>query len=482
MLDLYEAREYNPVIKRAVRCALSRFGIKLSEVDVEIELVSPEEINELNAESRGINAVTDVLSFPNLEVKLPFVAEDYRDDIDPETGAVVLGEIYICRERAEEQAAEYGHSVSRELAFLSVHGILHLLGYDHVTEEERAEMEALQDDILSSAGITREATDEELIALSSAEPAAEAEEIGATATPEGFRVGYAVILGKPNAGKSTLINAIIGEKVSIVSWKPQTTRNRIIGVYNGDNVQVIFVDTPGIHKPRNELGKFMMRSVKVATDGVDAVIYVIDAEKGMDDADLNTIQANIAANRKTIAVVNKVDHVTKEKVAEILLRLNSVEGLVAVVPTSALRGKNIDVLIREVEALMPEGVKLYADDVYTDRNMRFMASEIIREKALRLLDKEIPYGIAVQINKYEYRENGILDIDADVICQKAAHKPIILGKNGEMIKRISTYARQDLEDMTGDKIYLTLFVKVKEDWRDDLVLLNNLGYNKKDDA
>lgn len=475
MLDLYGTEKYTAVIEKAISCALKRFDVPEKDISLELELVSPEEIKELNREMREIDSVTDVLSFPGLERVLPFDINAYSDeDIDPETGAVILGEIYICRERAEEQAQEYGHSLARELAFLSVHGTLHLLGYDHVNESERAEMEALQDEILASAGITRNMTDDQIIASINQEAENRVE--------NPFRTGYAVILGKPNAGKSTLINAIIGEKVSIVSWKPQTTRNRIIGVYNGDDVQVIFVDTPGIHKPRNELGKFMMRSVKVATDGVDAVIYVVDAEKGIDDADISNIEANIGAGRKTVVAVNKIDHVTRDKVAEILVRLNKIPGMTAVVPVSALRQKNVDVLIDEVQKLMPIGEKLYSDDVYTDRNMRFMASEIIREKALRLLDKEIPYGIAVSINKYEYRENGILDIDADVICQKSAHKPIILGKNGEMIKRISTYARQDLEDMTGDKIYLTLWVKVKEDWRDDLVLLNNLGYNKKDDT
>lgn len=475
MLDLYGTEKYTEVIEKAIACALKRFDVPEKDISLELELVSPEEIKELNREMREIDSVTDVLSFPGLERVLPFDINAYSDeDIDPETGAVILGEIYICKERAEEQAQEYGHSLARELAFLSVHGTLHLLGYDHVNESERAEMEALQDEILASAGITRDMTDDQIIAAINQEAESRVE--------NPIRTGYAVILGKPNAGKSTLINAIIGEKVSIVSWKPQTTRNRIIGVYNGDDVQVIFVDTPGIHKPRNELGKFMMRSVKVATDGVDAVIYVVDAEKGIDEADISNIEANIGAGRKTVVAVNKIDHVTRDKVAEILVRLNKIPGMTAVVPVSALRQKNVDVLIDEVQKLMPIGEKLYSDDVYTDRNMRFMASEIIREKALRLLDKEIPYGIAVSINKYEYRENGILDIDADVICQKSAHKPIILGKNGEMIKRISTYARQDLEDMTGDKIYLTLWVKVKEDWRDDLVLLNNLGYNKKDDT
>lgn len=465
MINLYNSEKYSSILERAMKGALKHFNIKAKEVEIEFELLSEEEIQELNRDEREIDAVTDVLSFPTLEqVSFPFNVSDYEFDVNPETGCVMLGEIYVCLKRAEEQAEEYGHSIERELAFLAVHGTLHLLGYDHVEEEDRVEMEKLQDEILNSVGIRRDGIDEYV----------EEDEV--------TRCGYAVILGRPNAGKSTLINQIIGEKVSIVSWKPQTTRNRIIGIHNDDNLQIIFVDTPGIHTPKNELGKFMMHSVKVASEGVDAVIYVVDSEKGLDINDVERIKKNVSVGNKVIVAVNKVDHVTKEKVAEILIELNKLEGLVAVVPISALRGKNVEALLKEIEKLMPIGQKLYADDQYTDRNMRFMASEIIREKALRLLDKEIPYGIAVSINKYEYRENGILDIDADVIVQKQQHKPIVLGKKGEMIKRISTYARQDLEEMTGDKIFMTLWVRVKEDWRDDLGLLNNLGYNKKDDA
>ncbi|MBQ8178451.1 MAG: GTPase Era [Clostridia bacterium] len=468
MINLYNTEEYTNIIERAVKGAFKHFDIDKNEVEIELELLSEEEIQELNRDERDIDKVTDVLSFPSLqEVTFPFEPSDYADDVNPETDCVILGEIYICLKRAIEQAEEYGHSVERELGFLATHGVLHLLGYDHVEEEDRAEMEELQDVILNSVGITRngilpyeEEVEEELPS----------------------RCGYAVILGRPNAGKSTLINQIIGEKVSIVSWKPQTTRNRIIGILNDKNHQIIFVDTPGIHAPKNELGKFMMHSVKVASEGVDAVIYVVDAEKGLDLSDVERIKKNVESGNKVLVAVNKVDHVTKEKVAEILIELNKLEGLTAVVPISALRGKNVDALVKEIKALMPIGEKMYSEDQYTDRNMRFMASEIIREKALRLLDKEIPYGIAVSINKYEYRENGILDIDADVIVQKQQHKPIVLGKKGEMIKRISTYARQDLEEMTGDKIFMTLWVRVKEDWRDDIGLLNNLGYNKRDDA
>lgn len=481
MINVYDAGKFGNIVTKAVSGALRRFGIDADSVEVEIGFIDAERMRATNAEARGADSVTDVLSFPALEVKLPFDAEDYPDDRDPETGAVMLGEIYICPERAFAQAAEYGHSLSREAAFLSVHGMLHLLGFDHIDEAEREEMEKLQDEILDSEGITRDYED----GLTAEDAFCDEEADNRECEDESEiaeRSGVAVILGRPNAGKSTLINAIVGEKVAIVSWKPQTTRNRIIGVYNAPGLQIAFADTPGIHKPKNKLGDFMMRSVKNAMEGVDAAIYVVDSEKGFDEEDSSRITALVRGGNNTVVAVNKVDGTSKEKVAEILSKLNVIEGIKAVVPISALKWKNVDVLIEETAKFMPYGPKLYPDDQYTDKNMRFITSEIVREKALRLLDKEIPYGIAVSVNKYEYRDNGILDIDADVIVQKATHKPIVLGKGGAMIKRIAEYAREDLEKMTGSKIYLTLWVRVKEDWRDDTVLLNNLGYDPKKDS
>lgn len=484
MIELYDI-PYKSV-EKVLTAAMKRLGVSESDIAAEIASLPDEEIRTLNREERGVDSVTDVLSFPAQEkITFPFDPDDYSD-IDPETGAVLLGEVYIARDRAAEQAREYGHSVAREYAFLALHGFLHLMGYDHIRDEDRAEMEAVQSEILTSAGVERDYTEAPEIPVFTDDEIEESDENeesdDKTSDTENApcRAGFAAILGRPNAGKSTLTNALIGEKVAIVSWKPQTTRNKISGILNRKNLQIVFVDTPGIHTPRNKLGNFMMRSVKSAEDGVDAVVYVIDCEKGLDAGDVERIR-EISAHIPTVAAVNKVDSVTRAKVAEILTALNEVKTVKSVVPISALKNKNIDVLISEVEKLMPFGTKFYPDDMYTDRNMRFMASEIIREKALRLLDKEIPYGIAVAINKYEYRPSGTLEIDADVICQKAAHKPIILGKNGAMIKKISEYARQDLEAMTGDKILLTLWVRVKKDWRDDDIILSNLGYDKNKD-
>jgi len=292
-----------------------------------------------------------------------------------------------------------------------------------------------------------------------------------------FRSGFIAVLGKPNAGKSTLVNTLVGEKVAIVSWRPQTTRNKIMGIYNDDDSQIIFIDTPGLHKPRNNLGEFMMKTASTAAEGCDAAIYLIDCEKGIDDTDKFNIKKLVDGGIKVTIAVNKMEQITKEAVFGILTELNSVSGLTAVVPISAIKGKNTDKLLKEVKKLLTDTTMYYPKEMFTDKNMRFMASEIIREKTMRLLDKEVPYGIGVEISEYSERENGIIDIHADIICEKAAHKPIVLGKGGAMIKKIATYARQDLEEMTGQKVFLTVFVKVKEDWRSDDNLLRMLGYD-----
>lgn len=296
-----------------------------------------------------------------------------------------------------------------------------------------------------------------------------------------MKVGFITIAGKPNAGKSTLLNAMVGEKVAIVSWRPQTTRNKITGIVNGDDYQLVFTDTPGLHNSRNKLGDYMMKSVSTALEGVDAILYVVNGDKGFDDFDKKFLDEHLDGKMPVVIALNKTDVVTKEKIFKQLEGLQQYDKIKAVVPVSAKKGENVNEVIKQLVALMPEGEKMYDDDVFTDKTMRFMASEIIREKALKLLEKEIPYGICVNINKFEMREDGSMyDIDADIVCEKDTHKPIIIGKKGEMLKKIATYARQDIEEMCGEQVYLTLWVRVKEDWRDSDYLLKNLGYDKKD--
>lgn len=466
MIEVY-GDFYSDVMERTAEAALKHFGNKPTDVSVEITVTDEEEIRELNRDNRGIDKPTDVLSFQNIaEVKLPIKKEDYPSEINFEDGSVIIGEIYVCREKAEKQAEEYGHSTAREVAFLTCHGMLHLLGFDHTEPETEKQMNDLCEEILTDAGFTRDYV------------YIEAEEKKEEENKE-FKSGFVAIMGRPNAGKSTLINTLVGEKVAIVSWKPQTTRNKILGICNREGSQIIFIDTPGLHKPRNALGEYMMKSAKTASEGVDCVLYVIDAEKGYDENDKKHILSFINDGEKVVVAVNKIDHVTREKVFGILTELNKLQKLAAVVPVSALRNRNTEPLIEEIEKLLTDHIKYYDDEQYTDKNMRFMAAEIIREKALRLLDKEVPYGIGVDVTEYSVRENGVIYICADVICEKAAHKPIILGKGGEMIKKISTYARQDLENMTGSKVFITLFVKVRDEWRGSTSIMKELGYDAK---
>ena len=296
-----------------------------------------------------------------------------------------------------------------------------------------------------------------------------------------MKVGFITIAGKPNAGKSTLLNRMVGEKVAIVSWRPQTTRNKITGVVNGDGYQLVFSDTPGLHNSRNKLGDYMMKSVSSALEGIDAILYVVNGEKGFDEFDAKFLTEHLNGRIPVVVALNKTDIIGREKTFAELEKLSAFHKIKAVVPVSAKKGENVDRLVGELVKLMPEGEKVYDDDVFTDKTMRFMASEIIREKALKLLEKEIPYGICVNINKFEMREDGSMyDIDADIVCEKDTHKPIIIGKKGEMLKRIASEARKDIEDMCGEQVFLTLWVRVKEDWRDSDYLLKNLGYDKKD--
>lgn len=464
MIEVF-TEKYSDVLSAAAEGVCKKLNVNPDDIDVEINMVDAEEIRSLNKEQRNIDKVTDVLSFQNLaDVHFPFVKEDYEDDINPENDSVILGEIFICEERADEQAEEYDHTIERELSFLCCHGMLHLFGYDHDTEEKEKVMNDLCEEVLFSIGQTREKG-----------------YVKEVKEEKPFHSGFVALMGRPNAGKSTLLNTIVGEKVSIVSWKPQTTRNKIKGIYNEPDCQIIFIDTPGLHKPRNSLGDYMMKTAASATEDIDCIVYLVDGEKGLSAEDANNIERYVADGFKVIVAVNKVDHITKERVMAILTQINDIKGLVAVVPLSALRKRNIEPLIEEIKKLLTDTIRYYDEDSYTDKNMRFIAAEIIREKALRLLDQEVPYGIGVDIREYAYRESGdIIDINADIICEKQAHKPIILGKNGSMIKKIATYARQDLEEIAGTKIYLTLFVRVKDDWREDESVMRSIGYNKKD--
>lgn len=295
-----------------------------------------------------------------------------------------------------------------------------------------------------------------------------------------MKAGFVSLIGKPNAGKSTLTNTLVGEKVSIVSWKPQTTRNKILGIMNGEDYQIVIVDTPGVHKAKNALSKYMMKSVEKGQEGSEVIVYVSAMDKKPDDTDREYIAKYAGKKTPLIIVLNKCDEVEREAIIERINEFKDIQGVDSIIPVSALTGKNVDMLTQRLLELLPEGERYFDEDMYTDKSVRFMVSEIVREKALRNLDKEIPYGIGVAVNKFEYREDGIIEIDADIVCEKQSHKAMVIGKGGAMIKKISTQSRQDIEKLVDTQVFLNLYVRVKEDWRESDFLLNQLGYNIKD--
>lgn len=296
---------------------------------------------------------------------------------------------------------------------------------------------------------------------------------------KGFKSGFVAVIGTPNAGKSTLVNKLIGEKISIVSPKPQTTRNKINGILTTDNYQIIFTDTPGILNKQSKLAQFMQKSIESAGQGTDVYILVIDGLKGVTNTDAELVEKYNKSGNKFICLVNKTDEAKPEQIMPVLNYLNS-KGVENVFPVSAKKGENTDLVLKLITELLPEGVKYYPEDMITDKTERFMAAEIIREKILFYYQQEIPHGTGVNINKYSYNEEkDLTEIDAEIYCEKDGHKAIIIGKNGEGLKKTGAAARRDLEKLTGGKVFLSLWVKVKKDWRDNDFYLKELGYDNK---
>ena len=294
-----------------------------------------------------------------------------------------------------------------------------------------------------------------------------------------IKCGIVALVGRPNAGKSSLINAIIEEKVSIVSPKPQTTRNNILGIYNSSNSQIVFVDTPGINKTDSRLGDYMQRSVKGAISDINVLCLVHDITQALDKKERGLIQEFSSKNIPVILVLTKADLVTKEQIANKIFELSDLSKTCEIIPLSSLKHKNIEELISLIEAFLPEvgeENRLFDDESYTDKPLKFIVSEIIREKALYLLRDEIPHGIAVIVENYKEEEN-IVNIDAVIICEKQNHKGIILGKNGEMLKKIGHNARVTIQKVVQKKVVLNIFVKVKTNWKNNMDILSSLGYN-----
>ena len=291
---------------------------------------------------------------------------------------------------------------------------------------------------------------------------------------------FIAIVGKPNVGKSSILNRLLGQKIAIVSSKPQTTRNRITGVLTDGEYQIVFFDTPGMHKPKNTLGKYMVRSVNESVGGVDCCMLVVEAGKEPTPTDLSLIEKFKSIGMPAILAINKIDMLReKDELMRQILTFSQLYDFEAVVPVSAQDGSGMNELLDELKKQASEGGHFFDDDTLTDQPERVIAAELIREKILRLCDKEIPHGTAVLIEKMKTRDNGILDIDATIYCERDTHKRIIIGKNGAMLKKISTYARQDIERFFDCKVFLQTWIKVKEDWRNRAQLVQNFGYDER---
>ncbi|MBQ9081398.1 MAG: GTPase Era [Clostridia bacterium] len=293
-----------------------------------------------------------------------------------------------------------------------------------------------------------------------------------------MRSGYVAVIGKSNAGKSTLINVLVGEKVSIVSPKPQTTRDRILGILTKDEYQIVFVDTPGIYKAHNNLTEMMMRTADMSARSVDVVLYVLDGHERVSEEDARLIQKYKKLEIPLIVAFTKTDIMPAEKLPERLLALTEMGVDCDIYPLSARKGRGVATLEKALVALLPEGDKCFEEDVVSDRSERFMVSEIMREKILLKFDKEIPHGIAVVVHTFRLQENGVYEVSLDIVCEKPNHKSILIGKQGRAIKEVSSFARQDMEKFLGKKVFLTTYVKVKEDWRNRPGLMKEFGYEE----
>lgn len=293
-----------------------------------------------------------------------------------------------------------------------------------------------------------------------------------------MKSGYVAVIGKSNAGKSTLINVLVGEKVSIVSPKPQTTRDRILGVLTKEEYQIVFVDTPGLYKAHNNLSEMMMRTADTSAKGVDVILYVLDGHERVSEEDARLIAKYKKLDIPMLVAFTKTDIMPSEKIPERLLALSQMGVDTDMYPISARKGRGISALEKALVSLLPEGEKCFEEDIVSDRSERFMISEIMREKILLKFDKEIPHGVAVVVHTFRLQENGVYEVSLDIVCEKPNHKSILIGKQGRAIKEVSSFARQDMEKFLGKKVFLTTYIKVKEDWRNRPSLMREFGYDE----
>lgn len=293
-----------------------------------------------------------------------------------------------------------------------------------------------------------------------------------------FKSGFVTIVGRPNVGKSTLTNSITGEKVSIISDKPQTTRNTIKSIYNTETSQIIFIDTPGIHKPRTKLGEYMVHLAESTLNEVDVVLFLVEAtDEEPGTGDLFIVEQLKRLKTPVFLIINKIDLVKKDRILTTITRYSALMDFKSVIPISALNDEGTEIVLKEITKLLPEGPKYFPDDLVTDQPEKMLVAELIREKILNLLSEEVPHGTGVEVLTFKERQGReLIDIEANIYCERDTHKGILIGKEGKMLKKIGTLAREEIENLLGSKVYLQLWVKVKPDWRNSENMLKTLGY------
>ena len=294
-----------------------------------------------------------------------------------------------------------------------------------------------------------------------------------------MKSGTVAVIGKANAGKSTLVNVLVGEKVAIVSPKPQTTRDRIMGVLTREAYQIAFVDTPGIYRHRNALSDVMMKTTKDTARDVDAILFVHDGHTGLREDDIALMKSYASLGVPMIVAYTKIDIMPKENIPADVKALYEAGVTADVYPVSARKGQNLKKLEEGIAAMLPEGDRLFGDEVVSDRSEKFMVAELLREKILLKYDEEIPHGVAVVVNTFRQREDGVWEVNLDVVCEKPNHKAILIGKQGKALKEVASFARKDMEKFLGGKVFLTVYVKVREDWRDSARYLKEFGYGEE---
>ena len=457
-----------------------------------LTFVTPDEIREVNREQRDIDKETDCLSFPMLELREGEFAEipDSGDFETDEDGNQVLcfGDILINPEACKAQAESYGHSFEREAMFLIAHSLLHLIGYDHIDPTDEKIMIDRQKRLMKALDLAFDDEIKDIYEMDNHRDQVQSEGLIPAGSPC-EHCGTVALLGRPNVGKSTLLNYITGMKIAIVSHKPQTTRTNIRTIYNTEDTQIIFTDTPGIHKPTSKMGEFMVdRSYKAAL-GADCVVLIADGrfpEPGSVEKKLMDLLRE--SNKKVILAINKYDEAGQSKLLPLTQKYSELYNFEDVVPISAKTGKNVDLLLSVITKMLPAGPRLFDSEYMTDQTERVIAAELIREQVLHYTDQEIPHGTAVIINEFKEKnddgeitsgdDRSVVVIKADIICNRDSHKAIIIGRDGQMIKRIGTAARRNIEKMLDCKVYLDLYVKVRNDWQNNDAMLGSTGLSK----